>query len=307
MAIDTKSLTEVITEFRALQSKDAISPDSLGYILQRIVDLLATAGSSDTVGKITALLDGFKAAGQAITELSQGKADRNNVYANISSVNLTTGAVDSSSAVLVQQATTDRAGAMRAQQVIDLNTAKKGLGDLQTQVGNIDALVTRFRRLSLSYQLKSSVTKPKYRSSSRTKFCASVVSPSSQRKAASLIFSVIFASATSSATISARKASAIRSIAPSALAGTCGVPQCRPCGGRCGGVLPEQQIGAYYRSSRICRNSTNARPRPQKQGWLRLHRMGAVNHSAPGPQELQPAAYDKAAFRHRLRSASRPR
>lgn len=161
MAIDTKSLTEVISEFRALQSKDAITPDSLGYILQRIVDLLATAGSSDTVGKITALLDGFKAAGQAITELSQGKADRNNVYANISSVNLTTGAVDSSSAVLVQQATTDRAGAMRAQQVIDLNTAKKGLGDLQTQVSNIDALVTRLQEAitELSAEVISNKTK----------------------------------------------------------------------------------------------------------------------------------------------------
>ena len=41
MAIDTKSLTDIITEFRALQSKDAVSPESLGYILQRIVDLLA--------------------------------------------------------------------------------------------------------------------------------------------------------------------------------------------------------------------------------------------------------------------------
>ena len=70
MAIDTKSLTDIITEFRALQSKDAVSPESLGYILQRIVDLLATAGTSETVSNITKLLDGFKAAGQAITALS---------------------------------------------------------------------------------------------------------------------------------------------------------------------------------------------------------------------------------------------
>ena len=32
MAIDTKSLTQIITEFRALQSKDAVSPESLGDI-----------------------------------------------------------------------------------------------------------------------------------------------------------------------------------------------------------------------------------------------------------------------------------
>jgi len=145
MAIDTKSLTEVITEFRALQSKDAISPDSLGYILQRIVDLLATAGTSETISKITSLLDGFKAAGQAITALSQGQSDRNHIYANKSTVNLATGAVASSSGIFIQQATTERAGAMRAQQVIDLNAAKKGVTDLQTQVRNIDALVTKLQ------------------------------------------------------------------------------------------------------------------------------------------------------------------
>lgn len=49
MAIDTKSLTQIITEFRAkLQTKDAVSPESLGYILQRIVDLFSTAGTSET-------------------------------------------------------------------------------------------------------------------------------------------------------------------------------------------------------------------------------------------------------------------
>lgn len=76
MAIDTQSLTQIITDFRALQSKDAVSPESLGYILQRIADLLATAGTSETVTKIQNLLDGFKAAGQAITALSQGQSDR---------------------------------------------------------------------------------------------------------------------------------------------------------------------------------------------------------------------------------------
>ena len=131
MAIDTKSLTDIITEFRALQSKDAVSPESLGYILQRIVDLLATAGTSETVSNITKLLDGFKAAGQAITALSQGQADRNHIYANKSTVNLATGAVSASSELFIQQATTERAGAMRAQQVIDLNSAKKSISELE--------------------------------------------------------------------------------------------------------------------------------------------------------------------------------
>lgn len=162
MAIDTKSLTEVITEFRALQSKDAISPDSLGYILQRIVDLLATAGTSETISKITSLLDGFKAAGQAITALSQGQSDRNHIYANKSTVNLATGAVASSSGIFIQQATTERAGAMRAQQVIDLNAAKKNVSELQTQVSNINSLISQLQEAIGLVDSSSFSTKPRF-------------------------------------------------------------------------------------------------------------------------------------------------
>lgn len=145
MAIDTKSLTEVITEFRALQSKDAISPDSLGYILQRIVDLLSTAGTSETVSKITSLLDGFKAAGQAITAISQGEADSNHIYARKSTVNLATGELNSNSRIFIKEATTGRAGAMTAQQVLDLNDAKKNSEDLKTQVDNINKLISQLQ------------------------------------------------------------------------------------------------------------------------------------------------------------------
>ena len=145
MAIDTKSLTDIITEFRALQSKDAVSPESLGYILQRIVDLLATAGTSETVSNIQKLLDGFKAAGQAITELSQGQADRNHIYADKKTVNLATGAVASSSGIFIQQATTERAGAMRAQQVVDLNTAKKNISELQSLLTSVQSEIEKLK------------------------------------------------------------------------------------------------------------------------------------------------------------------
>lgn len=132
MAIDTKSLTQIITEFRALQSKDAVSPESLGYILQRIADLLATAGSSETVAAIQRLLDGFKSAGQAITSLEQGAADRNNILANMKTVGLEDGSIGTyTNNLFIKQATTERAGAMRAQQVIDLNNARKAISDIE--------------------------------------------------------------------------------------------------------------------------------------------------------------------------------
>lgn len=132
MAIDVKSITQLISEFRKLQTKDSITPESLGYILQRLADLLATAGTSETINNIQTLLNGFKAAGQAVVSLQQGAADRNHILANIKTVDLGNGSIGSATNNLfIQQATTERAGAMRAQQVIDLNNARKAVAEIQ--------------------------------------------------------------------------------------------------------------------------------------------------------------------------------
>lgn len=145
MAIDTQSLSQLIADFRKLTIKDSVSPDSLGYILQRIADLLATAGTSETVNKIQTLLDGFKAAGYALTSIAQGQADRNHVYATVGKVSLSDGSTSSASSVFIQQATTERAGAMRAQQVTDLNAARKGVADLQTKVSQLETLLKQLQ------------------------------------------------------------------------------------------------------------------------------------------------------------------
>ncbi|MCM1163237.1 MAG: hypothetical protein NC339_03180 [Muribaculaceae bacterium] len=146
MAIDTKSLTQLITEFRKIQAKDAITPETVGYLLQRIADLLATAGTSDTVAKIQQLLDGFKAAGYAITSIAQGQTDRNHVYANIGKVSLSDGKTSSTSGIFIQQATTERAGAMRAQQVTDLNAARTNVAALQKQTATIEEILATMQK-----------------------------------------------------------------------------------------------------------------------------------------------------------------
>jgi hypothetical protein len=155
MAIDTQTLTQLITEFRSLTAKDSITPESLGSILQRIADLLATAGTSDTVTKIQELLNGFSAAGYAITSIAQGSADRNNINATISKVSLTDGTQSSASGVFIQQATTERAGAMRAQQVTDLNQAKS---NILTLIARCTALETALTELQSSITNSTSST-----------------------------------------------------------------------------------------------------------------------------------------------------
>ena len=66
MAIDTKSVSQLITELRKLTAIDSVSPEYLGYILQRIADLLAAAETSETVDKLPSIFDGFKNAGTAV-------------------------------------------------------------------------------------------------------------------------------------------------------------------------------------------------------------------------------------------------
>lgn len=141
MAIDTKSVSQLIAEFRKLQAKDAITPESLGYILQRLADLLATAGTSDTVEKLQRLLDGFKSAGYALTKIQPLSEDRNHVYANIAKVSLTDGSTTTERVEFIHQATTERAGAMRAQQVTDLNAARKNVTELQKQMVEANNLI----------------------------------------------------------------------------------------------------------------------------------------------------------------------
>ena len=92
MAIDTKSLSQLIAEFRKLQAKDSITPESLGYILQRIADLLATAGTSET----QAILGNWyntlsKVDHTAVCKLQQGPADRNFVRLSNTFIDLLTG------------------------------------------------------------------------------------------------------------------------------------------------------------------------------------------------------------------------
>lgn len=89
MAIDTTALNKLITDFRALSQKDSVSPESLGSLLQKLADLLASCPADSEVNNalnsvnrtITSLQSALKnVESSAVTtdELSKalkGKAD----------------------------------------------------------------------------------------------------------------------------------------------------------------------------------------------------------------------------------------
>ena len=141
--IDTTALTALITAFRAEVTQNSISPEKVGSILQQIADLLATVAPDSDMSEFTVLRQRLMGVSTMFTSLAQGTSDRNHIYLTSNTYNVATGTKHTNTdAIRIQQATTERAGAMRAQQVIDLNAAKKNIGELQDDINRIDTLIS---------------------------------------------------------------------------------------------------------------------------------------------------------------------
>lgn len=141
MAINTSTITQLISDFRALSQKDSVSPESLGVLLQKLADLINSAAAD---GDFTAISDALNAVPTALVSISQGSADRNDILMDVTTSNLVKGLQASvKDLVFIRQATTERAGAMRAQQVTDLNNTRTGLAALQKTVATLSDLVAQ--------------------------------------------------------------------------------------------------------------------------------------------------------------------
>ena len=150
--IDTKSLTDLITEFRKITAKDAITPESLGAILQRIADLLATAGTQETAKVLMDWYNQMRASLEYIARITQGSDDRNDIKLTPTIVSMRTALpAKILDGIVIRQATTERAGAMRAQQVTDLNAARRGVADLEKVTAQLnDTLAQLLAKLGLA-------------------------------------------------------------------------------------------------------------------------------------------------------------
>lgn len=136
--IDTKPISELIDDFRKMTEKNSITPESVGYIFQRIADLLSTAGSAQSAVILQKWYDNIRFSAPYIATIAQNTSDRNHVYLDQAVINIITGAGQAQvNAIQIQQATTERAGAMRAQQVTDLNNARRSVASLEVAVNQL--------------------------------------------------------------------------------------------------------------------------------------------------------------------------
>lgn len=138
--IDITNLTSLITAFRNETEQGSISPETVGSLLQAIANLLSAATTEQEQIKLTNIYDNLLKMGNCLTNLAQGDADRNNVLADYAFFNAVSGIHSAQRGqIFIKQATTERAGAMRAQQVIDLNATKKGVATLEEAVATINS------------------------------------------------------------------------------------------------------------------------------------------------------------------------
>ena len=137
--IDISNLTSLITAFRQETEQGSISPETLGALLQAIANQLQSATTDQEQSKLTNIYNNLLKMGNCLTNLAQGDTDRNNVLGDYTFYNVVSGIPSAQRGqVLIKQATTERAGVMRAQQVIDLNAAKKGVATLEAAVAQIN-------------------------------------------------------------------------------------------------------------------------------------------------------------------------
>ena len=87
---DISSITSLITSFRSETREEAITPEVLGALLQKIADLLGKAALQTDMSRLDNWRSALARIGYVLTSLTIGSDDRNNVYFTLGKANLST-------------------------------------------------------------------------------------------------------------------------------------------------------------------------------------------------------------------------
>ena len=158
MPINITSLTQLITTFKQETREETVTVELLGSLLQKIVDLLGTTALQSDVATLTAWRTLFAKLNTLVTNIAVGSDDRNSVYLSINKGNVATGSVQSQpNSICIRQATTERAGAMRAQQVQDLNKCKSDISGINSSLTALNSSLSKVNTelMRLSRQLST--------------------------------------------------------------------------------------------------------------------------------------------------------
>lgn len=133
LSTESKSLSQLIAEFRQLSTRDAISPDTLGYLLQCIADALRSAGTFETTSQFIAIYDIVSRTSQYVNDLTITDNSAETLTLRKSQVNLLTGEESVTDEVL-PMATEQQAGLMPAAELLRLKNLSNAVTDLADSI-----------------------------------------------------------------------------------------------------------------------------------------------------------------------------
>lgn len=138
MATDITTITQLINDFKSETREEAVTVSVLGSLLQKIADAIGNATTEDDLTDLRRLLGILTITDKLLVDVKVGSADRNQVSLSTTAYITQNGKLyDYQNTVVIRQATTDRAGAMRAQQVIDLNKCKSDITSINSLINDI--------------------------------------------------------------------------------------------------------------------------------------------------------------------------
>lgn len=142
--LDISSLTALVSALRAETAKDSISPETVGSILQKMLDLLNTAAADSAITSLESWQKTVQNVGTIIRNISLGSASTTAVNFNVSRANLKSGLIVTNTAgISIKAATTEKAGVMTAQQVTDLDTAITQAASCLSDIKTLNQLISQ--------------------------------------------------------------------------------------------------------------------------------------------------------------------
>ena len=144
MAADITTITKLITDFSNETREETVTVQVLGSLLQKIADVIGTTALQSDVQSLGAWRTLFAKLNTLVTDITIGSDDRNSIYLSFTKGNVATGSIQSQpNSICIRQATTERAGAMRAQQVQDLNKCKSDISAINTSLSSINTSLSK--------------------------------------------------------------------------------------------------------------------------------------------------------------------
>ena len=141
--MDVQNLSSLISALRAETSAAALTPESIGALLQKIVDVLALAAEQTDLALVEQWKSLLQNIGFVNVGIAPGSADGNNVFLSEKRLSLSNGSTyREQDSVLLQQASTARAGIMSAQHVKDINALKSYVGDVSPELERLSSVLS---------------------------------------------------------------------------------------------------------------------------------------------------------------------